>query len=132
MLCNRFSSILNNLPFACSVRHTFAVDKQSNGEFLYSVVSSPQDRCSLHFTSMTDLFTQTPFQLLWEASTHMLQLMREGCSYTCPPLSRVRYSFIQLSELEQRRVIQLAQGFNTAVQDSNPGSRSPESEAIAL
>ena len=44
----------------------------------------------------------------------MLQLMREGCSYTYPPLSIVRYSFIQLSELKQCRVIKLAQGFNTA------------------
>ena len=34
----------------------------------------------------------------------MLQLMREGCSYTYPPLSIARYSFIQLSELEQCRV----------------------------
>ena len=53
---------------------------------------------ALHFTSLTDLFTQTPLRLLWEASSHMLQLMREGCSYTYPPLSIVRYSFIQLSE----------------------------------
>ena len=44
----------------------------------------------------------------------MLQLMREGCSYTYPPLSIARYSFIQLSELEQCRVKKLAQGFNTA------------------
>ena len=35
--------------------------------------------------------------------THMLQLMREGCSYIYPPLSIDRYSFIQLSELEQCR-----------------------------
>ena len=34
----------------------------------------------------------------------MLQLMREDCSYTYPPLSIARYSFIQLSELEQCRV----------------------------
>ena len=69
---------------------------------------------ALHFTSLTDLFSQTPSRLLWEASSHMLQLMREGYSYTYPPLSRARYSFIQLSELEQRRVKKLAQGFNTA------------------
>ena len=34
----------------------------------------------------------------------MLQLMCEGCSYTYPPLHIVRYSFIQLGELEQCRV----------------------------
>ena len=87
---------------------------------------------AFQFTSLTDMFTQTPPRLLWEASSHMLQLMREGCSYTCPPLSIVRYSFIQLSELEQCRVKKLAQGFNTAAQDSNPGSLRRESEALPL
>ena len=69
------------------------------------------------FTSLADLLNQTPFQLLWDASSHMLQLMREGCSYTY----HARYSFIQPSELKQRRVNKLAQGFNAAAQDSNPG-----------
>ena len=87
---------------------------------------------ALHFTSMADLFTQTPSRLLWEASSHKLQLMREGGSYTYPPLSIARYSFIQLSEKEQCRVKKLAQCFNTAAQDSNPGSRSRESEALPL
>ena len=87
---------------------------------------------ALHFTSLTDLFTQTPSRLLWEASSHMLHLMREGCSYTYPSLSIARYSFIQLSELVQCRVNKLAQGFNTAAQDSNPGSRSRESKALPL
>ena len=41
---------------------------------------------TLHFTSLADLFNQTPSQLLWEASSHMQQLMREDCSYTYPPL----------------------------------------------
>jgi len=89
---------------------------------------------ALHFTSLADLFTQSlrPSRLLWEASSHILQLMREGCAYTYPPLSITRYSFIQLSELEQCRVKKLAQCFNTAAQDSNPGSRSRESEDLPL
>ena len=62
----------------------------------------------------------------------MLQLMREGCSYTYPPLSIVRYSFIQLSELEQCRVKKVAHVSNTAAQDSNTGSRNRESEALPL
>ena len=78
----------------------------------YPVLRTAQS--ALHFTSLTDLFTQTPSRLLWEASSHMLQLMREGCSYTYPPLSIARYSFIQLSEPEQCRVKKFAQGFNTA------------------
>ena len=42
------------------------------------------------------------------------------------------YSFIQLSELEQCRVKKLAQGFNTAAQDSNLGPFSRQSEALPL
>ena len=87
---------------------------------------------TLHFISLTDLFNQTPSQLLWEASSHMLQLMREGCLYTYTPLSKTRYSFRQLSELEQCRVKKLAQGFNTAAQDSNQVPLSRESEALPL
>ena len=88
----------------------------------YPVLRTVQS--ALHFTSLTDLVTQTPSLLLWEASSNMLQLLREGCSYTYPTLSIARYSFIQLSELERCRVKQLAQGFNTVAQDSNPGYRS--------
>ena len=51
----------------------------------------------------------------------MAQLMHEGCSYTYPPLSIARYSFIQLSKLEQRRVKKIAQCINTTAQDLNLG-----------
>ena len=61
-----------------------------------------------------------------------MQIMREGCFYTYPPLSIARQSFIQLHELGQCRVKKIAPSFNTAAQDSNPGSLSPESEATAL
>ena len=96
----------------------------------YAILRTVQS--TLHFTSLTDLFTQTPSRLLWEATSHMLQLMHEGCPYTYPPLSVARYSFMQLSELEQCRVKKLAQDFNTTAQGSNPGSRSRESEALPL
>ena len=85
----------------------------------------------LHFTSLTDLFTQTPSRLLWEASSHMLQLMREGYSYTYPSLSIARYLFIQLSELEQCRLKKLAQGFNTSAR-IRTRVLSRESEALPL
>ena len=112
--------------------HLLLVKKVKASSYIaqYSVLRTIQS--ALHFTSLTDLFTQTPFRLLWEASSHMVQLMREGCSYTYPPRSIVRYSFIQLSELEQCRVKKLAQGFNTAEQDSNPGSCSRDSEVLPL
>ena len=60
----------------------------------------------------------------------MLQLMREDCLYTYPPLSI--FTFIQLSELGKCIVEKLAQGSNTAVQDSNPGPLSQESETLPL
>ena len=107
-----------------------AYKKASSSIAHYPVLRSVQS--ALHFTSPTDLFTQTPSRLLWEASSHMLQLMREGCSYTYPQLSIARYSFIQLSELEQCRVKKTAQSFNTAAQDLNPGSCSRESKALPL
>ena len=62
----------------------------------------------------------------------MLQLMRDGCSYIYPPLSITRYSFIQQSELEQRRVEKFAQGFNTKAQDLNLGSLSRKSKFLPL
>ena len=96
---------------ACA-RVRVCVKKRSSYIAQYPVLRTAQS--ALHFTSLTDLFTQTPYRLLWEASSHMLQLMREGCSYTYPPLSIARYSFIQLSELEQCRMKKLAQGFNAA------------------
>ena len=55
----------------------------------YPVLRTAQG--ALHFTSLTDLFTQTPSRLLWEASSHLLQLMQECCAYTYPPLSIARY-----------------------------------------
>ena len=59
----------------------------------------------------------------------VLQLMREGCSYKYPPLSIARYSFIQLSELEQWREQKIVYGFT---QDLNPSSLIRKSEALPL
>ena len=89
-------------PAEYSVPLTSKKAKASSYMAQYPVLRTVQS--ALHFISLTDLFTQTPSQLLWEASSHMLQLMCEGCSYTHPPLTITRYSFIQLSELEQCRV----------------------------
>ena len=67
-------------------------------KFFYSAVSNPQD-CSKRFTLS---FPDRPVQLdtISNSLGSMLQLMREGCSYTCPPLFIAMYSFIELSELE--------------------------------
>ena len=64
---------------------------------------------------------------------HMLQLT---CEMLLVHIVTTVYSqvliYSQLSELEQCRVKTLAQGFNTAAQNSNPGSRSRESDALPL
>ena len=76
------------------------LDKIKKGKANFYIMQYPGLRIvqsALHFTSLIDLFTQTPSRLLWEASSDMLQLMREGCSYTYPPLSIARYSFISYS-----------------------------------
>ena len=85
----------------------------------------------LHFTPSQTCSMKHHLNVFVKNSA-MLQLMHEGCSYEYPPLSIARYSFLQLSELEQCRVNKLAQGFNTAAQDSNPGSLSLESKALPL
>ena len=128
----RISPGYNSQLSGSNLDTTFSYKKVKASSYIaqYPVLRTIQS--ALHFTSLTDLFNQTPSRLLWEASSHMLQLMREGCSYTYPPLSIASYSFIQLSELEQCRVKELAKGFNTAAQDSNQGSRSRESEALPL
>ena len=54
----------------------------------------------------------------------ILQLMCKGCSYKYPPLSIARYSFMQLSELEQCRVNKLAQGFTRST-EFEPGWSQP-------
>ena len=120
--------IMYSVTFCPSTPLYFPCKKVSSYIAQYPVLRTVQS--TLHFTSLTDLFKHTPSQLLWEAPRHMLQLMCEGCSYTYPPLSIARYSFIQVHELEQCRVKKLAQDFNTAAQDSNPGPLSRESKAL--
>ena len=69
---------------------------------------------------------------MWCRQAVLSDTVLSEAARTHPPLSIASYSFIQLCELEQCRVKTLAQGFNTAAQDSNPGSRSRESEALPL
>ena len=71
-----------------------AVSCKCKGMFLYSSVSSPLDS-SKRFTSGTN------FSFSGKHSSHTA-ITREDYSLTFPPLSIVRYSFIQLSELGHR------------------------------
>ena len=49
----------------------------------------------------------------------MLQLLREDYTLTCPPMSVARYSFIQLSELWQCGVNEIAKASKWQQGDSN-------------
>ena len=53
---------------------------------------------ALHYTSLKDLFNQTPSQLLWDASNQIyvtINARRLFVQY--PPLSIARYNFLQLN-----------------------------------
>ena len=72
-------------------------EQKEKGQFLlaqYPVLRTAHS--ALHFTSLTDLFNQTLSQLLRETSSHMPQLMRDNCSFTYPPPSIAKYSFLVL------------------------------------
>ena len=114
----------------------YLVIQKGKGKFLYSAVSGPQDS-SKCFHTLLPWQTCSIKHCLNFSGKHPTICYNniitcEDCSYTYPPLSIARYSFTQLSELEQCRVKKLAQGFNTAAQDSNPGSLSRESKALPL
>ena len=92
------------------------------GTFLHNAVSSHWD-CSKRFTlhPLLDLFIPTPTRLLWEDSA-TLQLRHEDYSFTCPSMSAARYSCVQLSELWQRGMNEIAKASKRQQEDSNPGS----------
>ena len=85
-----------------------------------------------HFTPLADQFNQSLSQFLWQASGHMLQLMREWWSYTYQTLSITKFSFTRPSELEQNTIKQLPQGVNTVAQDSKRVPLSQETEDLLL
>ncbi|KAK2184769.1 hypothetical protein NP493_253g01000 [Ridgeia piscesae] len=62
---------------SCIGRQVIVLLKVSSYIAQYPILRIAQS--ALHITSLADLFNQTPSQLLWEASSHMLQL-------TYPPL----------------------------------------------
>ena len=73
---------------------------------LYPVRCTAQS--ALHFPPLADLFIPTPFSASLGSILAMQQL-RNDYSLTFPPLSIVRYSFIQLSRLRRREVKENAQ-----------------------
>ena len=55
----------------------------------------------------------------------MLQLLRKDYSFGCPPLSVAKYSFIQLSELWQRGMNEIAKALKQQQVDLNLLFESP-------
>ena len=74
--------------------------KESSYTALYPILRIAES--ALHVMSLTDLFNLKPSQLIWEASSHMLQLSVKATH------THHVYSFIQLNKLEQYRVKKLA------------------------
>ena len=100
------------------------------GAFLLSSVSSPWD-CSKCFTfhPQADLFIPTPSRLLWEAFSHATITARRPFVHisTC---AVARYSFIQLSELWQCGMNEIAKASKRQQEDSNMGSLNSESNVL--
>jgi len=63
---------------------------------------------TIGFASSYSKSNTTTTSLLESYHPATLQLMREGCSYKYLQMSITRYSFTELSELEQYGVTQLA------------------------
>ena len=121
-------------PWSCAmdltlVVYTFKVKVKASS--YYSAVPSPQDRSKRFILYFPDrpVHLDTISASLGSSQQYATINARR---LLVNILFIARYSFIQLSELEQCRVKNLAQGFNTAAQDSNPGSRSRESETLPL
>ena len=98
----------------------------SKVKLLYSAVSNPQD-CSKCFTLY---FPDKPVQ----SDTFSTSLGEHPAIYHTHihHLSIARYSFIQLSELEQCKVKNCVHDFYTAAQNVNPGPFSREFDALPL
>ena len=85
---------------------------------IFSIVQS-----ALHFTPWYTCLIKHNLSFFGK-HTAMLQLLYRLFVHKYLPLSIAKYSFIQLSELEQRQVKKRAHSFNTAAQDSNLSSLS--------
>ena len=87
--CDIYNSIIVNDSFSAGQVKRFPVLKTAQTTFT--------------FTSLADLFYQTTSQLLWEASSHTA-INAQRLHIQIATISTARYSFTQLSELEQCRV----------------------------
>ena len=90
--------------------------------FIYNAVSSPWD-CSKRFTIRP--WQTRSFQRHLDFSgkhSATMQLLREDYSFKYPPMSAAKYSGIQLSDLWQCGVNEIAKVSKRKQEDSNPGS----------
>ena len=96
---------MKSTKIGCIKPNTSPNYSKGKGKFTYSAVSNPQG-CSKRFTlySLADLFNRTPSRPLWEAFSHVTINSQKLLVHIHSSLSIARYSFTQLSELEQCRV----------------------------
>ena len=85
----------------------------------YPVLETAQS--TLHFTHRQTCSFQGHFNFSWKHSA-ILQLLRKDYSFRYPCMSVARYSFIQLSELWQCGMKEIAKASKWQQEDSNPGS----------
>ena len=65
-----------------------------------------------HVTGLSDVELLTLTRPLWEAFSHATITAQREFVHTCPTLSIIRYSFIQMHELMQCAVNQIAHASN--------------------
>ena len=85
----------------------------------YPVLGTVQS--ALHFTPWQTCSFERQLDFSGKHSATR-QLLREDDSFTYPPLSTARHSILQLSELEQRGVNEIAQFSKRQQDDSDPDS----------
>ena len=85
----------------------------------YPVLGTAQS--TLHFIPQQNCSFQGHFNFSWKHSA-ILQLLRKDYSFRYPCMCVARYSFIQLSELWQCGMNEIAKASKWQQEDSNPGS----------
>ena len=96
--------------FNCSMATTIDLSGKRKKVWFYIALYPVRwtAQSALHFPPLADLFIPTPFSASLGSILAMQQL-RNDYSFTFPPLSIARYSFIQLSRLRRREVKENAQ-----------------------
>ena len=123
------------MSLSCSLAEIVHANKVKGKGSFYSAVSSPSDR-SKRFTlvALPNRPVHSDTNSAFPGSILAIQQLRATTkSLTFPPLSKARYSFIQLSELGRQWRERKCPIFEMVAKgDSNPGSLECESSILPL